>query len=296
MKCIDSKYIAVPPGDGAKFFNWKKFETIPTLTNYTLAPIATSMEIFDKFDDVVYMLYDEPNGFWAPDQEKTIYKNYNKIKKLITACPYTTKYYNDLYGNDKRTPAFLPWNIENIPVDFTKKYDVYFTGHVMHEFVTGFVNIIEKFNNSIVSYNYGRFRNVGFHEKLQLNANSKISVVHNCLFDTSGFPMDERFPKNEVFKNWKKSRFMPQFKSRTNEAAACKSVMLAHFEEFKCIEEQFIPDLDFIYWYNTNDLEEKINEILKNYDKYIHIAEHAHQTLLNNWTTYHFFEKYLRNL
>lgn len=295
MKCVDSKYIAVPSEDGAQFMNWKKFESIPTLTDYILSPIGTSAEVFDKYDNIVYMLFDEPNGFWVPSQEETIFKNYNKIKKLIAGCPYTTKYYNELYGNDKRIHTFLPWDRDNIPSDFTKKYDVYFTGHVLYEFVTGFVKVIEKFNNCIVSYNYGN-RQVGFREKLQLNGHSKISVVHNCIFNAFGIPMDELHPKNEIFKNWKTSKFIPQFKSRTNEAAVCKSIMLAHFEEFRCIEQQFTPNVDFIYWYDNKDLEEKIHEILKNYDKYVHLAEHAHQTLLNNWTTHHFFEKYLRNL
>lgn len=72
--------------------------------------------------------------------------------------------------------------------------------------------------------------------------------------------------------------------------------MLCHFEEFRFIETQFTPDKDFIYWYNFKDLEEKINEILNNYDKYTYLAENAYNTLLNNWTTYHFFERYLRNL
>jgi hypothetical protein len=72
--------------------------------------------------------------------------------------------------------------------------------------------------------------------------------------------------------------------------------MLCHFEEFRCVEWYFEPDKDFIYWYNTDDLEEKIHEILNNYEKYTYLADNAFYKLINNWTTHHFFEKYLKNL
>lgn len=296
MKCLPDKYITLNPQDQARFLNWKKFESIPTLTDYTLVPIGASLDCLNDYENVVLMLWEEPNDFWVPDMEKTVKKNYNKIHKLISNCPYTTKFYNELYGSDKRICGFNMFNIENIPVDFTKYYDVYLTGHVFHDFVGGIVGVVEKFNNAIVSFNYGRNRGATFKDKLQFNANSKISVVWNCLYETSGIPMDELYPTHEAFKNLKKCRFIPQVKTRTLEAAACKSVILCHFEEFKIIETMFTPDKDFIYWYDNKDLEEKIHEILNNYDKYTHIAEHAYQTLINNWTTYHFFEKYLRNL
>lgn len=296
MRLVDSKYMKLHPEDQCNFLNFKKFESIPTLSDYVLSPIGASIECLDDYDNIVFMLYEEPNNFWHPEMERIIRAHYPKIKKLLCGCPYSTKFFNELYGDDKREYTFFPFNIENIPTDFTKKYDVYFTGHVFHDFIGGFVNVIEKFNNAIVSFNYGNYRGATYRDKLQINANSKISVVMNCLYETSGIPMDEQFPKHEAFKNLKKSRFIPQLKSRTTEAAACKSIILSHFEDFRVVEMQFKENHDFIYWYNNKDLEEKIHEILNNYDKYTYLAENAYQTLINNWTTYHFFEKYLRNL
>lgn len=296
MKVVDSKYFVNHPEDPANHLNLKKFEGIPTLTDYMFAPAGTSLKLFEEYDNVVLMLFEEPNDFWVPHVEETVRKNYNKIHKLISNCPYSTKYFNELYGSDKRIYGHNMFNMENVPVDFTKHYDVFFTGHVFYDFIEGMVRVVEKFNNAIVSFNYGRNRSATFKEKLQFNANSKISVVFNCLNETSGIPMDEKFPKHEAFKNLKKCKFIPQVKTRTLEAAACKTVILCHFEEFRLIETMFTPDKDFIYWYNNDDLEEKIREVLKNYDKYTHLAENAYQTLSNNWTTYHFFEKYLKNL
>jgi len=290
MKVIDKKYSALHPEDPSNFLNFEDFEGIPTLTDYILSPIGASMDLFDKYENVVFMLWEEPNDFWVPSVEQTIRKNYNKIYKIISNCPRSTEYYNNLYNDDRRFYGFTPFNIKNLP------YDVFFTGHVFHDFIGGIVNVAEKFNHCIVAFNYGIHRGATFREKIQFNANSKISIVTNCLYDTSGFQMDENYPGHKSFQNIKKSKFIPQIKTRTLEAAACKSVMLCHFEEFKFIETQFTPDKDFIYWYNFKDLEEKINEILNNYDKYTYLAENAYNTLINNWTTYHFFEKYLRNL
>lgn len=296
MKCVDKKYINLHPEDGSNFHNYQKFEAIPTLTDYTFSPIGASMDVLDHYNNIVFMLWEEPNCFWVPSVEHRLKQNYYKIKKVLSNCPYSTEYWNTIYGDDKRICGFNHFNVDNIPTDFTKYYDVYFTGHVFFDFIGGIINVVEKFNNRIISFNYGNYRGSTFKQKLQFNANSKISVVFNCLYETSGIKMNELHPTNKAFSNLKKNRFIPQIKTRTLEAAACKSIILAHFEEFRILETMFTSDKDFIYWYDFKDLEEKIHEILNNYDKYTHLAENAYKTLVNNWTTYHFFEKYLRNL
>jgi hypothetical protein len=296
VKTADKRYLALNPEDPSSFLDFDLFTKIPTLTDYTLVPIGYSLDVFNQYTNIVLMLWEEPNNFWSPQMEKTIRNNYNKIYKIISNCPRSTEYYNTLYNDDRRFYGFTPFDIKNLPSDFTKKHEVFFTGHVFSDFIEGIVRVVEKFNHCIVSFNYGNHRGASFKEKIKFNAGSKISVVWNCLYEISGKPMDELYPTHKSFQNLKKSKFIPQIKTRTLEAAACKSIMLCHFEDFRFIETQFTPDKDFIYWYNFNDLEEKINEILKNYDKYTYLAENAYNTLINNWTTYHFFEKYLRNL
>jgi Txe/YoeB family toxin of Txe-Axe toxin-antitoxin module len=290
MKCIDEKYHSLPHYYAIDSLSFKEFECIPTKTDYTLVNVGCNLELFNHYDDIVYMHFEEPNCFWVPAQEQRIRDNYHKIKKLISTCPYSVEYYNNLYNDDRRMYGFHPFNIKNIPTDFTKKYDVFFTGHVMSDFISNNVKSVEKFNHCIVSNNYGNFKGVSYKEKLRLNANSKISVVHNCLINHHNMSLEK------VFKNIKNPMFIPQPKTRSLEAAACRSVMLCHFEEFRCIEWYFEPDKDFIYWYNNDDLEEKINEILKNYDKYTYLTDNAFNKLVNNWTTHHFFDKYLKNL
>lgn len=298
MKCISEKYHALHPEDGQSNHDYKRFESIPTLTNYNLVSVGPHLNFFDEYDDIVYIFSEEPNCFWVPEQERIIRKNYHKIKKIISTCPYSIEYLNNLYNDDRRMYGHLVFPEHHIPTNFIKKYDVYFTGHVFphNHHVVGIVDTIEKFNNCIVSFNYGNFRGVSFKNKIQLNANSKISVVTNSLYETTNLQLDEIYVGHKAFKNIKKSKLVPQPKTRTLEAAACKSIILSHFEEFRCIEWYFEPNKDFIYWYNYDDLQEKIHDILKNYEKYTYLADNAFNKLINNWTTRHFFEKYLRNL
>jgi spore maturation protein CgeB len=69
----------------------------------------------------------------------------------------------------------------------------------------------------------------------------------------------------------------PQFKSRIIEAAFCKTLNLIKYDEWNVIEKWFEPNKEFIYYYDKKDLEEKIKDILENYDKYSIIIENAHK-------------------
>lgn len=299
MRCLNPKYIAVHPECAIRsYFDFSSFETQSTKTDYLLATSMSGTKFWEECDDnnIVYLNWEEPNDFWMPIMEETLKQNYHRVKKIYSCCPHSTEYLNKLYGSDKREYAFWPYNEKHIPIDFTKKYDVYFTGHIFGGFIKEFTDVVRKFNNCIVSFNAGTVQDVDFSKKIQLNAQSKISVVHNCLFNTFNLPLDNMFSGHKAFKDIKTSPFISQFKSRTNEAAACKSILLCHYEDLKCVEKQYTPNKDFIYWYNIKDLEEKIHEILKNYDKYTYLAENAYNKLINNWTTTAFFETYLKNL
>lgn len=213
MKVADKKYLALNPEDPSSHLDFEQFAKIPTLTDYTLVPIGYSLDVFNEYQNIVFMLWEEPNNFWSLSMEEVIKKNYNKIYKIISNCPRSTEYYNHLYNDDRRFYGFTSFDIKNLPSDFTKTFDVYFTGHVFHDFIGGIVNVAEKFNHCIVSFNYGNRRGTPFKEKIKLNANSKISIVTNCLYETSGIPMDEIYPTHKSFQNLKKSRFIPQIKT-----------------------------------------------------------------------------------
>ena len=66
-------------------------------------------------------------------------------------------------------------------------------------------------------------------------------------------------------------------KTRMIEAAACKTLMLMHKDDWNVIEEWFTPNEHFLYWETFDQLEEMIADISNNYKNYWHIVEKANQ-------------------
>ena len=89
---------------------------------------------------------------------------------------------------------------------------------------------------------------------------------------------------------------MPQIKSRVFEAAFNKSLILCLKDPWNIIEMFFKPETEFIYFENEIDLAEKILYIKNNYKEFEHIIENAYQKAINNYTTQHFYKKYLKTI
>jgi spore maturation protein CgeB len=71
-------------------------------------------------------------------------------------------------------------------------------------------------------------------------------------------------------------------------------LILCKKDNWNIIEKWFEPNKEFLYFENEIDLENLITEILKNYDKYQIIINNAYNKAINNYTTRHFVEKYLK--
>jgi spore maturation protein CgeB len=89
---------------------------------------------------------------------------------------------------------------------------------------------------------------------------------------------------------------MPQIKSRVFEAAFNKSIILCLKDPWNIIEMFFEPETEFIYFENEFDLVEKISYIKDNYNEFQPMIEKAYQKAVNNYTTQHFYEKYLKSI
>jgi hypothetical protein len=175
----------------------------------------------------------------------------------------------------KRQSAFYPTN-EEITEIFShseKKYDVIYTGYSFFPLVDTIVNAMQGSNYRWVSFG-GDSRttdtNITYIEKLKLIAESKIDVCHG-----------------------QTSHGTPQTKSRYFEAAFCRSLILMHKDQWNLIEEWFVPDVDFIYWENEEDLRQKIKHISENYQDYLHIVDNAYNKAMSEYTTEKFVEKYI---
>lgn len=287
-------------------FNWIRDDIylIPSYTDY-----SKLKKIKNK--KVVLIEYEEPTRFFVKDNNfnHDIYEDY--FYKIFTLCPYTADYLNKKYNNLKREQCFFPFNKELIPKNFKKEYDIIYTWNIVHKTIIDYINIIKRYNYRFVSWSKSNLitdNNVDNKLKYELIAKSKITLCHNLLFLNRNHIINLYLNHKEQLKNnkalseinilnlltWKWISTM--VKSRVFEAAFCKSLMLVQKDKWNLIEKFFKPNVDFIYFENKKDLDNKIKEILFNYKKYEYIIENAYNKAINNYTTKHFFEKYLQNL
>lgn len=191
----------------------------------------------------------------------------DKVDEILSISPLCNK-------KNKRQYVFFPFNDEHEPSDKTKIYDVIYTGYSPLPHVNNIINVISEFDNyRMVSFNHPKATNtnVTYKEKLQLIANSKISIVHNLI-----------------------SENIPQLKTRPFEAAFCKSLIICKYDKFKTLEKWFTPGVDFIYYSKDSELKRILNNALTNYDKHKFMIENAYVKAKENYTTKHFIEKYLQ--
>lgn len=232
--------------------------------------------------------FEEPNFFIYRDFNK--YIEYTKnIDLKLTLCPYTSKIFNNALHKEISKNIFFPTNIKyiqdkiGIPNFNNKTFSVQYIGHNVSNETKHFINL----SDNIIPNDYI--------DKFKLLYNTKIVICHNVLFCKPNHiniydTFIKFYPELE-----NDNKYIPQLKSRVFESGFSKCIPLVMYENTKIIENYFIPDIDFIYFYNLDDLNDKIAVLLENYDKYKIIAENCYNKCINNYTIEHFIDKYIIN-
>jgi spore maturation protein CgeB len=277
--------------DPLYYFNFKRFEN-QTDDFYLFLGDVYNPLLSNEFKDKprVVLSLEEPNFCTVGHHIDT----FNTADLILSLCPYTSE------TLDNRQFVFFPYPEDLIPSTFEKEFDIIYSGHYHGNLIPKFIETISKFNYRFVNYNNSHLvTNVGcsYNEKLKLYSKSKIALIHNLLF-----PSLSDVPRYKQFTNANQNKafdlldygLMPQIKSRLLEAAFNKSLILCFKDHWKIIEKLFEPDKEFIYFENNEDLKEKINYILNNYDNFKPVVENAFNKAINNYTTQHFFEKFLK--
>jgi hypothetical protein len=167
-------------------------------------------------------------------------------------------------------------------------------------------DVMQDFSHVFACYDSRRLFMTWYDKQIALSK-SKISIVWSVFFGGDDLCRDyanENFPWIKFEKGREITRWLtPQFKVRTFEAAACKSIMLCYKDPFagrkdyyrSSIEHYFEPGVDFIYFEDAADLREKIEEILGDYDneKYKNMVNSAHKKLKERYDVKVFYEKFL---
>ena len=270
---------------------------------------------------VVYLEFEEPNRFLSADPLFNHLEYEKYFHKIFTICPYTAEWLNRKYGNDKRTSVFFPFNERYIPERTPKEFDVIYTGHIISPVILKLIQELSHFDYRCVSHSDHPLvtnHHVSYTGKLELIAESKVTVVNNLLYpgwkhlqalQANGISMAESrafelAPRRLTFlapvldKMSPAMSFdisMPQLKSRLFEAAFCRSLILCLRDHWNLVEQFFTPGVEFVY-YEKGRLSSTLREILRNYGDYALMIERAYERAVNNYTTEVFFDRYLKNL
>jgi hypothetical protein len=256
------------PEDPIRYLGFEKYQTLPN--NIDLFYGASQSEEINKPSNNTKILFATEEQIDDSNEKyrvADIHLFEDKVDKILSISPLC-------YKKAKRQYVFFPFNDDYEPLDKTKKYSIIYTGYAPLPHVDNIINTIVKFDNhKIVSFNHPKATNsnVSYIEKLQLVANSKISVVHNLITDD-----------------------IPQLKTRPFEAAFCKSLIICKYDKFKTLEKWFTPNEDFLYYYDDSELESIITKALDNYEDFHFMVKNAYIKAKNNYTTKHFIEKYLQ--
>jgi hypothetical protein len=222
--------------------------------------------------------------------------------KIYSICPYTTKWLNELYGKEKIFLICYPFGTEVIPNEEKKIYDVCYFGGVYSSDHSSCIDAIKDFKYRFISrdmYPHVTNCNIKTKEKLKIIAQTKISVCYNLLhineFEKNNIKTYNDWEKNEAFSRIDIDGTIPQYKSRINEAAFCKTLNLVKRDKWNVIEYFYKPNEDFLYFDSNDELKDRIQDILNKYDSYRNIIDNAYNKVMN-YTAEKIYAKIKANL
>lgn len=229
---------------------------------------------------------------------------------VFSICPYTVEFMNQNTGKNKYRDIFYPYCSSLVPGPTEKKYDVIYHGGIHGIEHSRCLKAMAKFNYRYCSMTHGINQttyqhlpyatnlNLSFRDKINLIAESKISICYNLVHvmpDQVGRIMgikasyaDRFIPAfKTVGEGWD---VMPQFKTRMHEAAFSKTLNLIRRDEWNVAERYYEPETEFVYFDDEKDLAVKIQDILRNWDSYQPVIERAYEKS-KLYTTDKFMEK-----
>jgi hypothetical protein len=257
----------------------------------------------------IYFNYEQPCAWYGDKDYARVSADVDRFfDKIYTACPYTARWINGIENEDRFEVASHPFNEEEIVLEEQEKaYDVLYWGGIHHDFHKKIVETIYNYKYNFLTLGtpywglqdnrYGQFItdvNIPRREMWSLIRKTKINIIVNLLFlkpaEINNIKSLDRWEENEAFSHLE-SGTIPQQKTRAIESAVNRCLMLVRRDPWNVIEHWFEPDVDFIYYDDEEDLPNKINEILLDWDSYSEIVENAFQKVVNNYTTEKFINR-----
>ena len=217
--------------------------------------------------------------------------------EVWSICPLTVNWLNSVKGTDKYKAICYPYSEYYIPEPTDKVYDVIYHGGIHGGQHLDCLEIISKFNYRYLSQTFGINQltraqlhratdtNLDNEGKLEIIAKTKISVAYNFFNirepHISNIKSNPRWEENEAFQYLDSHGLVPQIKSRFIEAAYCRTLNLVQKDPWNLIENYFEPNKEYITFEDNSELEDKIREILRNWEDYQEIVDAAYNKVLN---------------
>ena len=235
---------------------------------------------------------------WSPC-EFTLRKNffyleaYDFFTEVYCVCPFTCKFMNKHFGYEKF--KYIPYPYTNYSVISFYDYDALscWFGSICGSDHISAIDSISKFPHKYITsqqntwlfhpyeFNKCTHVNISTEQKLKEVSKCKSSLTFNKLYmspaSVCNYHHNDNELKHEAFEYFSSKKIMPQFKVRTHEIASCKSLILCYKDEWNLIEDFYEPNKDFIYFENFKELEEILQDIEINFEKYRPIIESAYK-------------------
>lgn len=258
-------------------------------------------EFYKNYNRRVLLNLWNPCEFTVPDNSAgDAYQQADYFTESYQICPWTTKWMNEQQNTNKYKFIWHPFDYTYQPKQTNKIYDcVYFGGlHGPQHYEC--IDKIKKFNYRFLSqqhYPEVTNFNVSYKEKLNIISQCKINIVYNFI------PLRDDLKTNiKKYNNWQQNKafehidtlnIISQLKARLHESALCRTLNLVMRDPWNIIEYFYIPNEDFYYFNNNNELPYLINNILKTWDSHQHIIESAYNKCFNYGAkeTYNFIKE-----
>ena len=323
---------AYPPHDQLNFIcDWDQFENDPRTQQVELhlgSKVDFSRVNPEKIN--VHMWGEWPNAWFCGRTRGSNVPHNVQIEQsfdYVASYCHMTNFGRKDFGNYIFVPPVVEFDYMNRQLGFDmssmrKEIDVFMcagTGDPKLKVTPSGCHPVEIWYDAIKEYDH-KFCNQNWpshfvsswHEKQLHCAQSKVAVVF-ASFIGSTLQCREFSGRNFPWLKFKKEQnclddvkpCTPAAKYRIHDAALCKSVMLCYRDPFhndthpyrSAIESihGLTPGVDFIYFDNAKDLQEKIEIILGDYDnpRYEKMVDSAYNKLVNNYTTDVWYEKYM---
>jgi hypothetical protein len=300
MKLISNEYRRNYPFDPALNFG---FEDLKLKLDFTLVISLTDPTAIQRISGKkVYFDLEEPNKFFVS-------KGWHNSKgddfdHYLTIDPFSNDFFSQR-SNRIGNSVYIPTDPKKVP-NFSpqREYDVVYSGHIVSKSLAKLLERVrERFRLAVVSgsnHPLVTHRNLDYNQKLELVANSKVSLVHNVLWPRFSHVQNVKnrfddWKSHGAFEDFRQilpwGMTVPQLKSRLFESAFCGTVPVVFLDDWN-LASNYFPSSVLKYARNSNLLD-VIEDTIAMDRRRVGIAQDLREYAFDNYTTRNFAKDFL---